>query len=544
MAKTKFIFVVGGVLSGVGKGVTVASIGRILKNRGVNVTAIKIDPYVNVDAGTMNPVEHGEVYVTDDKDETDQDIGNYERFLDTNITSVNYMTTGRVYLSVIQKERSMYYKGKCVQVVPHIPLEVVSRIKRAAAEAKAEVVVIEIGGTVGEYENILFLEAARMLKLQQPEDVLFVLVSYLPIPGHLGEMKTKPTQHAARALNSSGIQADFIVARGRDEIDKPRREKLAVFCGLRSEDDVIGAPDVENIYDVPANFEKQNFGNLIGKRLKLRFREKKNPRWNSFITNMHNAKRPVKIGVVGKYFGTGNYTLSDSYISVIEAVKHACWYDGNKAKPEFTWIDAEHYETEPEAVKELKKFDAIIVPGGFGTRGIEGIIAAIRFVRENKIPYLGICYGMQLATIEFARNVLGYKDANTVECNAETKFPIIHINPNQADNVKENRYGGTMRLGAYDCDLREGSRTQKLYRVKKISERHRHRYEFNNEYREAMEAAGMQLVGENSETNLIEIIELKNHPYFVGAQFHPEFNSRPLHPHPLFVGLIKAALKM
>jgi CTP synthase len=543
MAKTKFIFVIGGVMSGVGKGITVASIGRILKNRGLHVTAMKIDPYVNVDAGTMNPVEHGEVFVTDDKDETDQDIGNYERFLDTTITSKNYMTTGRVYQSVIQKERSMYYKGKCVQVVPHIPLEVISRIKRAATEDKAEVVVIEIGGTVGEYENILFLEAARMMKLQHPEDVLFVLVSYLPIPGHLGEMKTKPTQHAARALNSSGIQADFIVARGNDELDKPRRDKLAVFCGLRSEDDVISAPNVASIYDVPANFEKQKFSDLIGKRLKLRFREKKNPGWNSFIDNMKAAKRPVKIGVIGKYFGTGNYTLSDSYISVIEAIKHACWYNGNKAKPELVWIDAEEYEKKPETVKDLKNFDAIIVPGGFGTRGIEGIISAIKFIRENKIPYLGLCYGMQLATVEFARNVLGYKDADTVECNPDSTHPIIHINPNQAENVKENRYGGTMRLGAYDCNLREGSKVQQLYKTKKVSERHRHRYEFNNEYREVMEKAGMQLVGINDETNLVEIIELKNHPYFVGTQFHPEFKSRPLHPHPLFIGLIKAALK-
>lgn len=540
MAKTKYIFVIGGVLSGVGKGVTVASIGRILKNRGLNVTAMKIDPYVNVDAGTMNPVEHGEVFVTDDKDETDQDLGNYERFLDTTITSLNYMTTGRVYESVIHKERSMFYKGKCVQVVPHIPLEVISRIKRAAEEAKAEVMVIEIGGTVGEYENILFLEAARMMKLKQPEDVLFVLVSYLPVPGHIGEMKTKPTQHAARALNSSGIQADFIVARGRYELDKPRREKLAVFCGLRSEDDVISAPDVESIYDVPANFEKQHFSDLIRKRLKLRFREKKNPGWNKFIEGMRNAKMPVKIAVVGKYFGTGNFTLADSYISVIEAIKHAAWYYG--AKPELTWIDAEKYENDPSSVKELKGFNALIVPGGFGTRGIEGIINAIRFARENDLPYLGLCYGMQLATVEFARNVLGYSDAHTAECVPNTKSAIIHINPHQATNVKENRYGGTMRLGAYDCDLKIGSKVQKLYKAEKISERHRHRYEFNNKYREELDKAGMKIVGVNNESDLVEIIELENHPYFVGSQFHPEFKSRPLHPHPLFIGLVKAAL--
>ncbi len=541
MSRTKYIFVIGGVLSGVGKGVTVASIGRILKNRGLNVTAMKIDPYVNVDAGTMNPVEHGEVFVTDDKDETDQDIGNYERFLDTTITSLNYMTTGRVYKSVIEKERSMYYKGKCVQVVPHIPLEIISRIKKVADESKAEVVAIEIGGTVGEYENILFLEAARMMKLQTPEDVLFVLVSYMPIPGHLGEMKTKPTQHAARALNSSGIQADFIVARGEEELDKPRREKLATFCGLRTEEEIIGAPDVPSIYEIPSVFEKQHFSDLIAKRLKLRFREKKNPGWNHFISNMRTADREIKIAVVGKYFGTGNYTLADSYISVIEAVKHAAWSNG--AKPELTWIDAETYEKNPEQTLELKNFNAVIVPGGFGTRGIEGIINAIRFVRENKIPYLGLCYGMQLASVEFARNVLDLRDANTVECDAATKNPIIHINPNQADNVENNRYGGTMRLGAYDCELRSGSKVQKLYKATHISERHRHRYEFNNVYREQMEKAGMQMVGINKETDLVEVVELQNHPYFVGSQFHPEFKSRPLAPHPLFMGLIKAAIK-
>lgn len=540
--KTKYIFVIGGVLSGVGKGVTVASIGRILKNRGLNVTAMKIDPYVNVDAGTMNPVEHGEVFVTDDKDETDQDIGNYERFLDTNITSINYMTTGRVYQSVIAKERSMYYKGKCVQVVPHVPLEVIARIKKAGEAAKAEVVVIEIGGTAGEYENILFLEAARMMKLKNPEDVLFVLVSYLPIPAHIGEMKTKPTQHAARALNSNGIQADFIVARGRDELDKPRREKLAVFCGLRTEEDVISAPDVASIYEVPYNFEKQHFSDLIGKRLKLRFRQKKNPGWNKFIENMRKSHQPVKIAVVGKYFGTGNYTLSDSYISVIEAVKHAAWHFG--VRPELTWIDAEKYENDPGETSELGNFDALIVPGGFGTRGIEGIINAIRYAREHNLPYLGLCYGMQLATIEFARNVLGYADAHTVEVNADTINPIIHINPSQAKNVEDNRYGGTMRLGAYNCDLVKGSKVQRLYKQEKISERHRHRYEFNNKYREEMECGGMRVVGINKEADLVEIIELQNHPYFVGSQFHPEFKSRPLHPHPLFVGLIKAAMEV
>ncbi|MBU0545881.1 CTP synthase [Patescibacteria group bacterium] len=536
----KYIFVLGGVMSGVGKGVVTASIGRMFKNRGYNVSAIKIDPYINLDAGTMNPLEHGEVFVTEDRDETDQDVGNYERFLDTDILSLNYMTTGRVYMSVIEKERAMQYKGKCVQVVPHIPLEVIGRIKAAAKKADADVMVIEVGGTVGEYENILFLEAARMMKLDNPDDVAFVLVSFLPIPGHLGEMKTKPTQHAARALNNSGIQPDFIVARGRNELDKPRREKLAFFCWLRSKEHVISAPDVKNIYEIPALFEKQKFSALLGERLKLNFKSGKSHRWDNFVNRMNAADKKVKIAVVGKYFGTGDYTLADSYISVIEAVKHASWANG--AQPEMTWIDSEEFEKHPQKIKELCGFSALIVPGGFGSRGIEGIISAIKFARENKIPYLGLCYGMQLATIEFARNVLGLKNANSVEIDAKTHEPIIHINPKQANNVALNRYGGTMRLGAYNCTLTPDTKTAELYKTKKISERHRHRYEFNNVYRKKMESAGMKVAGVNPENDLVEIVEITDHPFFVGTQFHPEFKSRPLSPHPLFMGMVKAAI--
>jgi CTP synthase len=540
--KTKFIFVIGGVLSGVGKGVTTASIGRIFKNYGFHTSAIKIDPYINVDAGTMNPVEHGEVFVTEDGDETDQDIGNYERFLDTDLYSTNYMTTGRVYLSVIEKERSMGYKGRCVQVVPHIPMEIIDRIKRAAEKTKAEIMVIEIGGTVGEYENILFLDAARMMKLDNPDDVAFVLVSYLPVPSHLGEMKTKPTQHAARMLNNSGIQPDFIIARGQHDLDKPRREKLAFFCWLQSKDDVIAAPDVESIYDIPEVLEKQNFGKLLAKRLKIKLTKRHNgAKWDQFITKMKTAKKVVKIAVAGKYFATGDYTLSDSYISVIQAVKHAAWSLG--AQAEMTWIDSEDFEKNPSSLKNLSQYDALIVPGGFGTRGIEGIISAIKYARENNLPYLGLCYGMQLATIEFARHVLGLKDAHTVEVNPKTKHPIIHINPLQAQNVSHGRYGGTMRLGAYDCVLKSNSKCAAAYGEKKISERHRHRYEFNNDYKEAIDQAGLKVVGVNEEKNLVEIVELKDHPFFVGTQFHPELKSRPTRPHPLFVGLMKAALK-
>lgn len=541
MGKTKYIFVVGGVMSGVGKGITVASIGRILSNYGLKVSAIKIDPYINVDAGTMNPVEHGEVFVTDDGDETDQDIGNYERFLNTDILSTNYMTTGRVYQSVIEKERTMKFGGKCVQVVPHIPMEVLERIDNAAKQTKADVMIIEIGGTVGEYENILFLETARSLKLQKPDDVLFVLVSYLPVPGHLGEMKTKPTQHAARMLNNSGLQADIIIARGKELLDDVRREKLAFFCSLRNKEDIIPAPDVRNIYEIPDNFEKYNLGKIVAKKLKLRLKNKKAKAWSGFVSKMKKAKKEIKIAVVGKYFTTGNFTLADSYISVIEAIKHASWSCGGV--PKMSWLDSEDYEKNPKKLAELKKFDAIIVPGGFGTRGVEGIIKVIQFAREKKIPYLGLCYGMQLAAIEFARNVLKLKDADTMERNSKSSNLIIGINPNQKMNVKNNRYGGTMRLGAYDCELKPGSLVAKLYGQKNISERHRHRYEFNNDYRQDMDKAGFKVVGLNKESNLVEILELQKHPFFVGTQFHPEFKSRPLQPHPLFMGLIKAALK-
>lgn len=542
MAKksSKFIFVVGGVLSGVGKGVTTASLGAIFKAKGLSVTALKADPYINVDAGTMNPIEHGEVFVTDDGDETDQDMGNYERFLDVDLSSNDYMTTGRVYQTVIDNERAMKYKGRCVQVVPHIPEEIIRRIKTAAINHKSDVTIIEIGGTVGEYENILFLEAARMMKLESPTDVAFVLVSYLPTPSHLGEMKTKPTQHASRALNSVGINADVIIARGQHELDKPRLEKLAVFCGVKPEH-CISAPDVSSIYQIPQVLENQLLGNKLLKILGLKPRTTALKPWSDFVSRIEHSKKEVKIAVVGKYFATGDFTLADSYHSVIEALKHAAWF--HKTKPVLTWIDSEDFERDPKAVKKLAAYDGLIVPGGFGTRGIEGIITAIEYARTHKMPYLGICYGMQLASVEFARHVLGKKQAHTLEVNPKTPDPIIHINPTQIKNVRANRYGGTMRLGAYDCALRRGSKTRAAYGADVVSERHRHRYEFNNEYREQMDKAGLEIVGINPETDLVEMIELKNHPFFVGTQSHPEFKSRPMRPHPLFREFIKAAIK-
>jgi CTP synthase len=538
--KPKFIFVVGGVLSGVGKGVTSASIGAIMKAKGLRVTALKADPYINVDAGTMNPTEHGEVFVTNDADETDQDMGNYERYLDIDLTSTNYMTTGRVYQSVIENERAMKYKGKCVQVVPHIPEEIISRIITAQKNHNADITIVEIGGTVGEYENILFLEAIRQLSMDRPGDVATVLVSYLPIPKHIGEMKTKPTQHAARQLNAAGINANMIIARAEVALDKPRLEKLAQFCGV-TKGNVISAPDAQSVYQIPLLFEAQGVGNKLLAALGLKNKKTDLSAWEDLNKKIEHPKKQVHIAVVGKYFGTGDFTLADSYISVIESLKHAAWSLGGEAK--LDWVDSETFETDPASVKSLAKYDGILVPGGFGTRGIEGIITTIRYAREKNIPYFGICYGMQLACVEFARNVLGNAGAHTVEVDDSTSHPIIHVNPNQAKNIKEGKYGGTMRLGAYNAALRKGSKVAKAYGELNISERHRHRYEFNNDYREAMDTAGLEVVGINTESDLVEIVELRDHPFFVGVQFHPEFKSRPMRPHPVFRAFVEAGMK-
>lgn len=536
----KYIFVAGGVMSGVGKGVATASIGKLLQSRGFKVTAIKIDPYVNVDAGTMNPTEHGEVFVLDEGTECDQDMGNYERFLGVDLPAINYMTTGSVYESVIHRERNMEYGGKCVEVVPHIPLEVIRRIEAAIKKAKADFITIEIGGTVGEYQNVLFLEAARMLRLKKPKDVLFVLVSYLPIPNKIGEMKTKPTQYAVRTLNSAGVQPDIILARSSVALDGKRKEKIALNCNMRQED-VISAPDIDTIYEVPINFEKDKMSDLILKKLFLKPRKTNLDDWRKLAKISRTATKPVKIGIVGKYFGTGDFVLSDAYLSVIEAVKHAAFF--HKRKPVISWINSEEFEKNDKALKSLKDYDGIIVPGGFGSRGVEGKIKAIEYCRKKKIPFLGLCYGMQLACVEFARHVCGLSKANTTEIDKDTKYPVIDLMMEQKALLKENRYGGTMRLGAYYCRLNKGTKAAKAYRKELISERHRHRYEFNNEYRDLMVKNGLVVAGVNPERDLVEIIELKDHPFFVGVQFHPEFKSKPLDPHPLFKEFVKAAIK-
>jgi len=528
-------------MSGVGKGAAVASIGCILQSYGYRVTAVKIDPYVNVDAGTMNPIEHGEVFVTDDGDETDQDIGNYERFLNENIYSVNYMTTGRVYQTVIERERNLEYGGRCVEVVPHVPEEVIRRIKEAQRQAKADFTIVEVGGTVGEYQNVLFLEAARMIHLESPKDVMFVLVSYLPIPKNTGEMKTKPTQYAVRTVNSAGIQPDFILARAECPLDGPRRRKLSVFCNV-SEDNVISAPDVDSIYKVPIHFEDEGFGRKILKKFGMHPKRRNLANWRRFTESIDQSSKPVRIAMVGKYFATGEFTLSDSYLSVIEAIKHSAWAQGRK--PVIEWLNAEEFETDPKYAQKLADYDGLIIPGGFGGRGIEGKMRAIRYVRENGIPYLGLCYGMQLATVEFARNVLGLKDANTEEVYKKSPHLIIHTMPEQERLIKEKRYGGSMRLGAYPCVLASGTKSRRAYGLAEISERHRHRYEFNNAYRQDLLKAGLVISGTSPDGRLVEIIEIKDHPFFVGTQFHPELKSRPLAPHPLFMAFIKAAVKV
>ncbi len=542
---TKYIFVVGGVISGVGKGITSSSIGLILKNRGLTVTSIKIDPYVNVDAGTMNPVEHGEVFVLGDGDETDQDMGNYERFLGVNLSRINYMTTGRVYQSVIEQERNLEFEGKCVQVVPHIPLEIVGRIKKAAKAAEADVVVIEIGGTVGEYENILFLEAARMMKIESPKDVIFVMVSYLPTPIKVGEMKTKPTQHAVRALNTSGIQPDILIARADILLDAKRKEKLSFHCNIPA-DRVISAPDVESIYDIPVNFENEDLSGKLCDILDIPKRkpdEKEWSKWKNFAKHAHNGKETVKIAMIGKYFETGDFILSDSYISVIEGLKYSSYMSGRK--PVISWLNSVDFEKDPKKLKELKKYDGIVVPGGFGKRGVEGNLKVAQFARENKIPYFGLCYGMQMMVIEYARNVLGLKDANTREVNPDAKNIVIDVMESQKENLINKRYGGSMRLGAYKALISDGTIARESYGKKEVIERHRHRYEVNPSYIQELESKGLVFSGRSPDGNLMEIAELpkEKHPFYLGTQFHPEFLARPLDPHPLFTAFIEACIK-
>jgi len=534
-----YIIVTGGVISGLGKGITTASIGKILQLHGYNVTAIKIDPYMNFDAGTLRPTEHGEVWVTEDGGEIDQDLGHYERFLDIDIPKYHNITTGQVYNAVLEKERKGKYLGKTVQPIPHVTDEIKKRIKRPASESNWDFVLVEIGGTVGDYENVLFLEAVRQMK-NEGEKVVFVHVTYVPMLDALGEAKTKPTQHSVKLLREIGIMPDFIITRSEKTLDSVRREKIAMFCNVY-EDDVISNEDVDNIYAVSLLFERQDLCKKILKKLNLRKDHNDLEGWEKFIKKIRRVQNPVKIGIVGKYFDIGTSQLSDSYISVIEAVKHAAW--NNNLNPEISWIDSKLFEEEPGKLSSLDDLDGIIVPGGFGASGVEGKISTIRYCRENKIPYLGLCLGMQLAVVEYARNKCGLMGANTVEIDKKATHPVIDFIPEQVKIVQESRYGATMRLGAWPAVLKKGSLIQRLYDVDKVSERHRHRYEVNPEYVEKLEKCGIVFSGRSPDGILMEFMELPNHPYFVATQAHPEFKSRPLKPAPLFDGLIKAAKK-
>jgi CTP synthase len=538
----KYIFVLGGVMSGVGKGIATASIGKILSARGLSVNLVKVDPYLNVDAGTMNPTEHGEVFVLDSGLETDQDMGNYERFLNRDLGVDDYMTSGMVYQSVINRERNLGYGGKCVEAVPHVRDEIIERLKRASTESGSDVSVVEIGGTIGDFSNALFIDAARVIHLQNPADVAFVMVSYLPVPGTLGEMKTRPTQHAVGALNSYGVQPDVIIARSTHPLDQKRKEKLAISCNVQA-DCIISAPDVDSIYDVPINFERDALSEVLLRLLGIDDKPSADlSDWKTFAAHAHNGNKTVKIGIVGKYFDTGDFILSDAYLSVIEAIKFSAYTLG--VKPEIHWLNAKDYQEHPETVTGLKEYDGIIVPGGFGETGIEGKIMAAQFARENKIPYFGLCYGLHMLVIEYARHVLGLEGANTTEINPQTPYPVIDILPEQKEKIAKKDYGGSMRLGAYPCTLEAGSIVREVYGAETISERHRHRYEINSIYVEQLEKAGLVFSGRWTEGHLKEIAELPRdiHPFMLGTQFHPELKARPLAPHPLFTAFIQASL--
>ncbi len=570
----KYIIVAGGVMSGVGKGVTTASIGRILQEHGYNVTAIKIDPYINYDAGTLRPTEHGEVWVTDDGGEIDQDLGTYERFLNLDIPKRNNITTGQVYKTVIDKERQGEYLGQTVQFIPHIPDEIKRRIKEASNHH--DFVLIEVGGTIGDYENIPFLFALKSLERDVgKQNLAYVLVTYLPIPSHIEEMKTKPTQQAIRLLSESGIFPDFIICRAKKPLDVVRKKKIETYANIISEH-VISEPDIETVYQIPLDLEKEKLGEKIFKEFGMKSKKQPNwQEWKKLVENILNPKKTIKIAIVGKYIDIGDYNLADSYISINQALTHAG--ASLNVGVEINWLDSKMFERDRKSLSELKSYDGLIVPGGFGASGVEGKINAINYARINKMPYLGLCYGLQLAVVEFARNVCGLKDAHTTEVEPKTSAPVIDVQPAQKEILEKSMYGGTMRLGAYAAILKDKSQILKLYaetgRLKEdekriqelmkdksqafrlgilekgkktVLERHRHRYEVNPRFVDLIEKNGMVFSGyyeRFDKTRLMEYIELQNHPFFVGTQAHPEFKSRLGNPSPLFYGFVKNASK-
>jgi CTP synthase len=534
----KYIFVVGGVMSGVGKGIAASSMATLLQAKGFDVNLAKVDPYLNVDAGTMNPTEHGEVFVLNSGLETDQDMGNYERFLNRDLDNGDYMTSGMVYKHVIDKERNLGYGGKCVEAVPHIRDEIVSRYENTGKINKSEISIIEIGGTVGDYQNIMFIEAARVLKIKHPEDVIFIMVSYLPIPNKIGEMKTRPTQNAVNQLAGYGVHTDIIIARSEVPVDQKRKEKIGIACNI-SEDNVISAPDIDSVYDVPLNFERDKLGEILAKSLKLEKRKGTGlSEWKKFASAVKNTEKEVNIAIVGKYFNTGDFVLTDAYVSVLEAIKYSAY--SQKVRPKIHTVNANDFEKANADYSILDTFDGIIVPGGFGEKGIEGKLNVIRYARENKIPYFGLCYGMQLMTIEYARNVLGLDGAHTAEINPKAPHVIIDIMPDQKQKLLEKNFGGSMRLGSYKAILLKNSIAAQAYQADVITERHRHRYEVSPDYVEQLRGGGLVFSGTSPDGKLMEIAELPV-SFFLGTQFHPEFLARPLSPHPLFTQFIKVA---
>ncbi len=547
--KTKYIFVSGGVISGIGKGLTSSSIALLLKQAGYTVAPIKFENYLNLDAGTINPIEHGDPFLCEDGTEGDMDIGSYEKFLNEDMGKESFVTIGRIYQTVIDRERRFEYHGEDVEAIPHITDEIISRVKGIGEKRKADIVLIELGGTAGEYQNILYYEASRIMTLRNPGDVLHIHVSYVPTPGHLGEPKTKPTQLSVRTLNGLGIQPDFIIARSEKPLDQRRKDRFALFCNMHPED-IISNPDIPTVYEIPMVLQAQGLVKRILHKFKLPQREPDMKEWKKFVANVKAPKKKkITIAIVGKYFGTGEYQLRDSYAALFDAIDHAKWQVG--VDVETQWVNAELVEKEG-VEKVIGNPDGIIVPIGWGERGAEGMIAAANYAREKKIPYLGLCYGMQLAVIAYARGVLKWRDANTTENDPKSKHPVIYLIPSQKEIMERRAYGGTMRLGGWEAIVKKGTRAFKLYekydqfinKAKGLtSERHRHRYEFNNKFAEDFEKAGLVISARSVEEGLVEIIEVPDHPFYMGTQGHPEYKSRPLQPHPIFLGFIEACSK-
>lgn len=532
----KYVFVFGGVISGVGKGVVTASIASMLKKRGLKATVVKIDPYINIDAGTMRPTEHGEVWVTEDGGEIDQDFGHYERFLDTNIPKTNNVTTGQVYKSVIDKERRGEYLGKTVQFIPHVPEEIVRRIKRASQGF--DVCLVESGGVVGDYENIPFMFAFRKLIMENPDDSCSVLVVYLPIPEHLGEMKTKPAQHAIKNVRELGINPDFIVCRSEKPLDQVRKNKISKYSNT-VEKNIIGCPNVNNIYSVPLLLEEEGFGNKIANQLNLNTGE---PDWSNWKALLERSKEDeVVVGMISKYYVTGGFKLSDSYVSIIHALNHAATHLGVKLR--LKWFSGERINQDPSLLEGLKNVDGAIVLPGFGGKGVNGKIKAIKWLRERSKPFIGVCYGMQLAIVEFARNVCGLDEAHTTEL-SDTEHPVISTLEGQEKVLEEKGYGATMRLGAQPAVLSKNSLVHSFYGKDEVWERHRHRYEVNPDYVRVLEDNGLVFSGKSPDGKLMEFMELNNHPCFIGTQAHPEYKSRFTKPSPFYKGFLKKCLEL